>query len=108
MVKIAICVFLMLIGLQSAFAQSAKSQRALGALGDSLSEWADRQAKLNAKAELARAKARSESSGAPSTPGEIQQSRIEQEEVKLRQRHPEWVGHPQVQRLQQLAAHTSC
>jgi hypothetical protein len=80
----------------NAHAQSPNTKRTLGGLGASMSEWADRQAALDAEIELAKAKAAIE----VDTQRKLQAIRTnqapqrnpDQETEKLRQRHPQWVG----------------
>ena len=77
-------------------AQSTSAKRGLGSLGASMSEWADRQAALDAEIELAKAKAAIELE----TQRKLQairtnqptQRNSDQEASKLRQRHPQWIG----------------
>ena len=96
MSKTAFIVTLLLMLAFDATAQSTGTKRALGGLGNSMSNWADRQAALDAEIELAKAKAAIELD----TQRKLQamqanqpiQRNTDQEAEKLRQRHPQWIS----------------
>ena len=102
MSKVAIILILLVATSLDTQAQSTSTKRGLGSLGASMSDWADRQAALDAEIELAKAKAAIEldtqrklqamraSQAAPVT--QPSQRNPDQEATKLRQRHPQWIG----------------
>lgn len=76
-------------------AQSQSAKRAGAGVGAALSEWADRQAALNAEIELARTKAAIEIDTQRKLQalraGQSPEPTSEPEEAKLGRRHPQWV-----------------
>ena len=100
----AICIFSLAI---TASAQSTGTKRGAAAAGRAISEWADRQAALDAEIELAKAKAEVEIDkqrrlraiereaaeqrpAGPSKNETTSPTNLEQEEAKLKERHPQW------------------